>query len=111
MRLQRLTSLEVNKIKEELDALHLQITDYEAILASEQRVTDIIKKELLEIKAKYARPRQTEITVDYGDLDIEDLIPREDVVISLTHTGYVKRQPVSEYRSQRRGGVGVSGPI
>ena len=109
MRLQRLTSLEVNKIKEELDALHLQITDYEAILASEQRVTDIIKKELLEIKAKYARPRQTEITVDYGDLDIEDLIPREDVVISLTHTGYVKRQPVSEYRSQRRGGVGVSG--
>ena len=109
MRLQRLTSLEVHKIKEELDSLHAQILDFEAILASEQRVSDIIKTELIEIKSKYAKPRQTQISVDYNDIDVEDLIPREDVVISLTHTGYVKRQPVSEYHSQRRGGVGVSG--
>ena len=109
MRLQRLTSLEVHKIREELDALHIQIADFESILASDQRIADIIKTELLEIKAKYATPRRTQISVDYNDIDFEDLIPREDVVISLTHTGYVKRQPVSEYQSQHRGGIGVSG--
>ena len=108
MRLQRLTSLEVQKIKEELEALHIQIADYRAILKSEQRVLAIIKDELTEIKEKYARPRQSEISMDFDDIDIEDLIEKEDVVISLTHTGYIKRQPLSEYKVQNRGGVGVS---
>lgn len=109
MRLQRLTSLEVNKVKDELDGLHAQIVEFNAILASEQRVCDIVKAELLEIKDKYATPRRTEIGIDYGDINVEDLIPREDVVISLTHFGYVKRQPVSEYHAQNRGGMGVAG--
>ena len=109
MRLQRLTSLEVYKIEEELSALRITIKDYEDILSSDQRVRDIVKSELLEIKTKYAKPRQTEITIDYSDINIEDLIPREDVVVSMTLSGYVKRQPVSEYHAQRRGGVGVAG--
>lgn len=109
MRLQRLTSLEVHKIQEELTSLHLQIENFREILKSENRILDIIKTELLEIKNKYATPRRTEIVMDYNDIDIEDLIEKEDVVISLTHTGYIKRQPVTEYRAQRRGGIGVSG--
>ena len=109
MRLQRLTSLEVEKIEEELKALLETIADYEDILSSDQRIKDIVKAELNEIKNKYATPRRTEITVDYGDINVEDLIPREDVVISMTMSGYVKRQPVSEYHAQHRGGVGVAG--
>ena len=109
MRLQRLTSLEVQKIKEELSALHIQIAEYKAILKSEQRVLDIVKTELTEVKEKYATERQSEISVDFNDIDVEDLIEKEDVVISLTHFGYVKRQPVAEYKAQKRGGVGVSG--
>ena len=109
MRLQRLTSLEVYKIEEDLRAVKAQIEELRSILASEQKVLDIIKAELLEVKSKYATPRKTEITIDYNDIDIEDLIEKEDIVVSLTHSGYIKRQPVSEYKSQRRGGVGVSG--
>lgn len=109
MRLQRLTSLEVYKIEEDLREVKALIEDLRAILGSDQRVLDIIKSELLEIKEKYANERRTEITIDYNDLDIEDFIEKEDIVVSLTHTGYIKRQPVSEYKSQRRGGVGVSG--
>lgn len=109
MRLQRLTSLEVQKIKEELEALRVLIAEYKAILRSEQKVLDIIKTELTEVKEKYASPRQSEISVDFDDIDIEDLIEKEDVVISLTHSGYIKRQPVSEYKAQKRGGVGVTG--
>ena len=109
MRLQRLTSLEVQKIKEELSALNIQIAEYKAILKSEQRVLDIVRNELTEVKEKYAKPRQSEISVDFNDIDVEDLIEKEDVVISLTHFGYVKRQPVNEYKAQKRGGVGVSG--
>jgi len=109
MRLQRLTSLEVNKIREELIVLHGQIANFREILSSDQKILDIIKTEMLEIKNKYATPRRTEIVVDYSDIDIEDLIEKEEVVISLTHTGYIKRQPVAEYRTQRRGGMGVSG--
>ena len=108
MRLQRLTSLEVKKIKEELDGLRLLIAEYKAILKSERRVLEIVKNELTEIKEKYAKPRQSEISIDFDDIDIEDLIEREDVVISLTHFGYVKRLPVTEYKAQRRGGVGVN---
>ena len=109
MRLQRLTSLEVQKIKEELEALRVLIAEYKAILRSEQKVLDIIKAELTEVKEKYASPRQSEISVDFDDIDIEDLIEKEDVVISLTHSGYIKRQPVNEYKAQKRGGVGVAG--
>jgi len=108
MRLQRLTSLEVQKIKEELNALHIQIAEYKAILKSEQRVLNIVRTELLEVKEKYATPRRSEISVDFDDIDIEDLIEKEDVVISLTHFGYVKRLPVNEYKAQKRGGVGVT---
>ena len=108
MRLQRLTSLEVQKIKEELDGLRIQIAEYKAILKSEQRVLNIVRTELIEVKEKYAKPRQSEISVDFDDIDIEDLIEKEDVVISLTHFGYIKRQPVNEYKTQKRGGVGVN---
>lgn len=107
MRLQRLTSMEVYKIKEELAALEKLIAEYREILSDENKVLAIIKSELLEIKEKYNTPRQTEISVDYGDIDIEDLIDKEEVVISLTHQGYIKRQPLSEYKAQRRGGVGI----
>ncbi len=108
MRLQRLTGLEVQKIKEELENLKVAIADFIDILSHESRVLDIIKTELTEIKEKYGNERKTEITLDYSDIDIADLIEKEDVVISLTHQGYIKRIPVNEYRSQNRGGRGVS---
>ena len=108
MRLQRLTSMEVNKLKEELIELDRIIADLKDILSSERRIKDIIKADMLEIKNKYATPRKTELSYDYGDIDIADLIPVQDVVISLTHFGYVKRVPVSEYRTQHRGGRGVT---
>ena len=109
MRLQRLTNMEVDKIVAELDMLHKIIIDYKDILANPQRVLDIIKTEILEMKEKYAEPRKSEISLDYSDINIADLIEKEDVVISLTHFGYIKRQSVSEYRSQKRGGRGISG--
>jgi len=107
MRLQRLTSLEVEKLKEELSALEISIKDLQDILANEQRVKDIVKTDLLTIKEKYASPRRSELSYDYGEIDIADLIERQDIVISMTHMGYVKRIPVSEYKSQRRGGKGI----
>ncbi len=109
MRLQRLTGLEVEKIKNDLTNLHLQIEDFKDILAKEPRVWEIIKKELLEISDSYGEDRKTEISLDYSDIDIADLIAREDVVINLTHCGYVKRLPVAEYRAQHRAGQGVIG--
>ncbi len=108
MRLQRLTAMEVEKLKEELEELDKLIADLKDILASETRVKDIIKADMLEMKSRYPSPRKTELSYDYGEIDIEDLIPVEDVVISLTHFGYVKRLPVSEYRTQHRGGRGVT---
>ncbi len=107
MRLQRLTSLEVEKLKDELTALEAQIADLKDILANESRVMQIIRNDLTEIKTKYPSPRKTEISVDYGAIDDEDLIDREDVVISMTHGGYIKRLPVAEYKAQGRGGVGL----
>ncbi len=108
MRLQRLTSLEVEKLKEELAALRLTIEDLKDILANEYRVMNIIRADLSEIKAKYPSPRKSEICVDYGNIDDEDLIDREDVVISITHSGYIKRLPVVEYKAQGRGGKGIT---
>ena len=107
MRLQKLTGLEVEKLKAELEEVESLIREYKEILASEARVLEIIKGDLIEIKTKYGQPRKTEISYDYSSLDIGDLIPRETVVLSLTHGGYIKRMPVSEYKSQHRGGMGV----
>ena len=108
MRLQRLTSLEVEKLQEELAELERTIADLKDILANEGRVLDIIKTDLAEIRTKYAQPRKTELSHDYGEIDVADLIEEEGVVVSMTHSGYVKRQPVAEYKAQRRGGMGVT---
>ena len=109
MRLQKLTGLEVEKLKAELEEVEGLIKEYKEILGSEYRVLEIIKGDLIDIKTKYGVPRKTEISFDYASLDIGDLIPRETVVLSLTHGGYIKRIPVSEYKAQHRGGVGVVG--
>lgn len=108
MRLQRLTSLEVEKLQEELAELERTIADLKDILANESRVLDIIKTDLRTIGEKYPSPRKTELSYDYGEIDIEDLIEKEDVVITMTHSGYIKRQPVSEYKAQHRGGMGIT---
>ena len=109
MKLSRLTALEVDTLKNEYNELVAKIDDLTDILAKPQRVLDIIKSELLEIKQKYDNPRRTQIENVYDDIDIADLIDKEDVVISMTHLGYVKRLPVSEYKAQHRGGTGVTG--
>ena len=109
MRLQKLTGLEVEKLKQDLNETHALIAEYKSILDSEAKVLAIIKQDLLEIKAKYGVERKSQISYDYGDIDIEDLIEKEDVIITLTHGGYIKRMPIAEYKSQHRGGLGVSG--
>ncbi|MCX4367245.1 MAG: DNA gyrase subunit A [Clostridia bacterium] len=107
MKLQRLSHLEVEKLNAELGALEKDIAEYRAILASEERVIEIIKTEMTEIKNKYSTPRKSEITYDFSSIDIEDLIEQEDIIVSMTHFGYIKRMPISEYRAQHRGGTGV----
>ena len=109
MKLARLTGLEVEKLNQELKELCDTIKDLKDILSTPKRVLDIIRTEILEIKNKYATPRKSEISFDYDDIDIGDLIEKHDVVISLTEQGYVKRLPVTEYKSQNRGGKGVVG--
>lgn len=109
MRLQRLTGLERDKIEAEYEELMRKIAEYKAILADEQLVLDIISKELDEIKERFGDERRTEITASDEEILDEDLIPREDVIISITHSGYIKRLPVTTYRSQKRGGKGVVG--
>lgn len=108
MKLYRLTTLEVSSLHADMENLEKLIADYKDILSKPERVSEIIKTELSEIKSKYGSPRRTEISTDYSDIDIGDLIEKEDVVISMTHFGYVKRLPVTEYRTQRRGGRGVT---
>lgn len=109
LRLYRLSHLEVDKLNEELAQLEATIADLKDILANESRVLEIIKTDLLEIKKKYPSERKTEIAVNYdGEIEDADLIPVEQVVISLTHSGYVKRLPVTEYKAQHRGGMGVT---
>ena len=108
MKLGRLNALEVEKLKEELAQLEAQIAEYRDILAKPERVRQIIKEELTEIKEKYNEPRRSELSYDAGDIDIADLIPKEDVVITATYGGYIKRTPVNEYKAQNRGGVGVT---
>lgn len=109
MRLQRLTGLEREKIQQEYEELIKRIGELKAILADEQKVLHIIRKELREIKDKYNDRRRTEITVGADMIEDEDLIEREDIVITVSHKGYVKRMPVDTYRSQNRGGRGIQG--
>ncbi|NOY12442.1 MAG: DNA gyrase subunit A [Deltaproteobacteria bacterium] len=109
MRLHRLTGLEQNKIIEELAQIMVQITRLKEILASEVEILKIIKTELLEIKEKFANPRRTEIIDRTADLTLEDMIVEEDMVVTVSHGGYVKRNAVSLYRAQRRGGKGKTG--
>jgi len=109
MSLRRLTGLETQALRTEQDELKGTITDLEGILASKQRVLDIIKAELRELKEKYGDARRTAIQVQAADIEVEDLIPEEDNVVTITNTGYIKRLPVTAYRKQRRGGKGVTG--
>lgn len=108
MKLSRLTSLEVEKLNEELKELEARIADLEDILAKPERVKKMIRDNLDEIKSEFGEPRKTEISMDMGGIEIADLIEKEDVVISMTHLGYVKRMSTSEYHSQKRGGVGIT---
>ncbi|MGN0174510.1 MAG: DNA gyrase subunit A [Acutalibacteraceae bacterium] len=109
MRLAQLTGLEREKIESELEALHAKIEDYKDILSSETRILQIVKEEALKIRDKYADDRRTEITNVEGEVDIEDLIPEEDCVLTLTKMGYIKRLPVDTYHAQNRGGKGLKG--
>lgn len=109
MRMQRLTGLERDKIENEYNELIAKIAEYKAILADESLVLEIINDELQELKERFSDERRTEITVGEESILDEDLIPREEVVVTITHTGYIKRLPVTTYRSQKRGGRGVVG--
>ena len=109
MRLGQLSGMERIKIEEELAQILEKVADLEDILQRPERLRSILKGEVLEIRQKYADPRRTEIQTVTGEVDIEDLIPVEDCVITLTHMGYIKRQPADTYRTQRRGGRGISG--
>jgi len=109
LRLQRLTALGRDEIGDELKKLGEEIKDYLGILSSRARIVDIIKQELADIKAQFATPRLTEIVEMEGEVEDEDLIQREDVVVTVSHRGYIKRVPLSTYRAQRRGGKGRAG--
>lgn len=109
MRLQRLTGLEREKIENEYQELLAKIAELRSILADEGKVYAIIREELTEIREKFGDERRTVITFDEDNIEDADLIPEEDVVITLTHDGYIKRLPVTTYRSQKRGGRGIQG--
>ncbi|WP_228568790.1 DNA gyrase subunit A [Campylobacter sputorum] len=106
MKLSKLTGLEREKLDNELKELILEISRLESILKSEKLIENIIKEELIEIKNKFNCPRITEIVDDYDDIDIEDLIPNENMVVTITHRGYIKRVPSKTYEKQKRGGKG-----
>ena len=107
MQLRRLTSLEVDKLKKELEDIEKAIADYKDILAREERVIEIISTELAEVKETYNTSRKSELSFDDSDIDIEDLIEKEDIVVTMTYQGYLKRISLDEYRIQNRGGVGI----
>ncbi len=109
LRLQRLTALGRDEIKEELDKLAAEIADYLDILRSRARIQTIVKDELAQVKKDFATPRRTQIVEQTDEVEDEDLIQREDMVVTVSHAGYVKRVPLSTYRAQRRGGKGRSG--
>ena len=109
MRLGQLTNMERNKIEDEIAALGEKIKEYNEILESEAKRLSIVKEEALEIRNKYADPRRTEICAVSGEVDIEDLIPQEDCVVTMTKFGYIKRMPHDTYKLQKRGGRGIAG--
>jgi DNA gyrase subunit A len=109
MQLQRLTGLEIEKLAADYSKLVEEIEGHEAVLNDESLLLDIIREDLYEIRDRYGEPRRTEIVADAEDFDIEDLIAEEDVVVTLTHEGYIKRMPLTAYRRQGRGGLGVIG--
>ncbi len=108
MRLQRLTSMEVDKLTEELRQLEATIADLNDILEKPERVRAIVRNDLEDVKNRFPTPRKTEISTDYSDIGEADLIEREDIIISMTHQGYIKRIPVKEWKAQRRGGRGLT---
>lgn len=109
MRLQRLVGLERQKVEDDYLATIKQIEEYRSILASRERVLGIIKTDLDELAERFGNERRTEIAPHEGEIDLEDLIPREDMIITISNKGYIKRVPVNTYRSQRRGGKGLTG--
>ena len=109
MRLGQLSGLERQKIEDELAALRARIAELEGILADEQKVRDIVKEECLKMRDKYGDDRRTEISMVSGEVDIEDLIPVEDCVLTMSQMGYIKRQPMDQYETQHRGGRGIKG--
>ena len=108
MKLSKLTSLEVEKLNEELATLEATITDLKDILDKPARVLKFVRDDLENVKQEFGDARKTEISMDLGGIDIEDLIAEEDVIVSMTHMGYIKRMSVDEYKSQHRGGVGIT---
>lgn len=109
MRLQRLTGLETDKLRQEYQEVLAQIAEYQDILANKERLMIIIKEELLEIKTKYGDARRSRIIASIENVEIEDLIPKEDVVVLTTRQGFIKRMPVDMFRTQMRGGRGIAG--
>lgn len=109
MRIGQLSGLERQKIEDELSAILIRVGELELILSDEQLILEIVKKEMNALKEKFGDERRTEIVGVSGEVDIEDLIPEEDCVVTLTHFGYIKRQPVDVYKLQKRGGRGVAG--
>ena len=109
MRLQRLTGLERKKIDDEYVDVMETIDWLESVLADEHKVMNIIKEDLLEVKKKFGDERRTEISLDTSEMDIEDLIAEEDIVVTISHQGYIKRQTLDNFRNQKRGGVGKTG--
>ncbi|KAG5180650.1 DNA gyrase subunit A [Tribonema minus] len=109
LRLQRLTALGRDEIADELNKIGAEIADFLEILASRARIQQIVKDELIAVRDEFGTPRRTEITDAGSDMEDEDLIPREDMVVTVSHSGYIKRVPLSLYRAQRRGGKGRSG--
>ncbi|MEM6593892.1 MAG: DNA gyrase subunit A [Pseudomonadota bacterium] len=109
LRLQRLTQIGVKEVTDELEELAAKIKEYLAILRSRERIMEIISNELKEVKELFAVPRRSEIVDWSGDMEDEDLIEKEDVVVTVTQTGWIKRTPLAEFRAQRRGGKGLSG--
>ncbi len=109
MRLQKLTGLERQKVADEHKELLKTIKELKELLASEKMILDVVKKELVEVKEKYADDRRTKISASAAEIDMEDLIAEEDMIVTITHSGYIKRVPATTYRQQKRGGIGVSG--
>jgi DNA gyrase subunit A len=109
MQLRRLTGLEIEQLAQEYSKLTAEIADYELILSDPRRVLDIISEDVRELKEKYGQPRRTQVSGAVRELDMEELIEQEDVIVTLSHQGYIKRVPINTYRSQGRGGRGIRG--